>query len=173
VLCDISADDLLTSAEDPKEFCRNKYANDVVVHIPVPNAPVVCNPPADAISADTCGRLPWLIGIEGQVDKEEGDRRRGQPDRKPDRGTDDETVDEDKPNRGKPNKEPPADGITECKTGGPICDDLRKKKPVRACGNTCVVMTKNCSDKSVAKAKKKGAACNLSGKTQKQTQAKK
>ncbi len=179
VLCDITANDLIDKAQDPKDFCRTEYAGDVVVHIPVPTAAVVCTPPADAISADHCGRLPWLVGREGEVDNVERGRRgnddgpppnRGGRGRKP-RGSDRGTRGDD--------ADRPEGPVFECKTGGPVCDDLREKNPLRACGLTCRSVSKSCSDEAVSKAdqvadkeaKIKGGACNKSGRSQKETQA--
>jgi cysteine-rich repeat protein len=65
VACDLTANDVLTSANDPKQRCRDKYGDNVVVHVPVPAAAIVCAPPADGVYTDSCGELPWVIGAEG------------------------------------------------------------------------------------------------------------
>jgi hypothetical protein len=57
VSCDITASDVLSSPNDPKEICRQKYGDNVVVHIPVPSGAVVCNPPEGAQYGETCGDL--------------------------------------------------------------------------------------------------------------------
>lgn len=64
VLCDITAGDLLANANDPKEFCRATYGNNVVVHVPLPADAISCNPGDSAIGA-SCGETPWNIGAEG------------------------------------------------------------------------------------------------------------
>lgn len=64
--CDLTAADLLASSSDPKNRCREKYGNNVVVHIPVPSAAVVCNPPTDGQYAGTCGDMvPFTAPYEG------------------------------------------------------------------------------------------------------------
>ncbi len=57
VSCDLTASDLLASATDPKGLCRSKYADNVVVHIPIPPKAVTCKPPAGA----KCTATPWVI----------------------------------------------------------------------------------------------------------------
>jgi hypothetical protein len=57
VSCDILANDLLNSKNDPKGLCRSKYADNIVVHIPVPGEAVSCKPPAGA----ECSETPWVI----------------------------------------------------------------------------------------------------------------
>jgi len=34
----------------------------VVVHVPVPAAALVCNPPEDGQYAASCGDMPWVVG---------------------------------------------------------------------------------------------------------------
>jgi len=65
VACDLTASDLLASASDPKGRCREKYGDNVVVHIPIPAAAIVCNPAPDV--AESCGAMPWVVGAEGTV----------------------------------------------------------------------------------------------------------
>jgi len=65
VSCDLKASDLLSSAGDPKERCRQRYAGDVVVHVPVPQGAITCNPPADGPYAGTCSDMPWIV--ENQI----------------------------------------------------------------------------------------------------------
>jgi hypothetical protein len=64
VLCDITAGDLLANANDPKEFCRATYGNNVVVHVPLPADALSCSP-GNAPLAQDCGETPWNIGAEG------------------------------------------------------------------------------------------------------------
>jgi len=64
VTCDLTADDLLKSQSDPKGRCRAKYADNVVVHVPIPSAAVVCAPPTDGQYAGTCSDQPWVVTAE-------------------------------------------------------------------------------------------------------------
>jgi len=64
VTCDLSGNDVLAGAGDVKERCRAKYGNNVVVHVPVPAASIVCTPPTDGPYAATCGDLPWVVTAE-------------------------------------------------------------------------------------------------------------
>jgi cysteine-rich repeat protein len=65
VACDLTASDVLSSANDPKQRCRDKYGDNVVIHVPVPAAAIVCAPPADGPYTESCGELPWVLGNEG------------------------------------------------------------------------------------------------------------
>jgi len=65
VECDMTASDLLANANDPKEFCRATYGQNVVVHIDVPREAITCTPPATN-EAQTCGMFPWNIGEENE-----------------------------------------------------------------------------------------------------------
>jgi hypothetical protein len=60
--CDLSAADILNAAKDVKDLCRNKYGNNVVPHIMIPKAAVVCSPPAGGQYSATCGATPWALG---------------------------------------------------------------------------------------------------------------
>ncbi len=62
VSCDLTASDLLAAAKDPKAKCREKYGDNVVVHVPVPASAVVCTPPAGGQYSATCGQQPWVLG---------------------------------------------------------------------------------------------------------------
>ena len=62
VACDLTASDVLSSQQDPKQKCREKYGDNVVVHVPVPKAAIVCTPPADGQYAATCSDMPWVVG---------------------------------------------------------------------------------------------------------------
>jgi len=67
VACELTAGMLLTNTEDVKKTCRNKYAQDVVVHVPVPAKNIVCEPEnndAKHGSVESCGTQPWVIGQE-------------------------------------------------------------------------------------------------------------
>ena len=67
VSCDLTASDLLGSANDAKGKCREKYGDNVVVHVPIPSGALVCNAPEDGQYADTCGQRPWEVGNEGEA----------------------------------------------------------------------------------------------------------
>lgn len=66
VACDLTATDVVAAQSDPKERCREKYGANVVVHIPVPTAAIVCTPPDGGTYSDTCGELPWVLGDSSQ-----------------------------------------------------------------------------------------------------------
>jgi hypothetical protein len=60
VACDLTASDLLAGAADVKGTCRAKYGDNVVVHIPIPEAAIVCSPPTDGAYSGSCGQMvPW------------------------------------------------------------------------------------------------------------------
>ncbi len=61
VACDLTAADLLVSADDPKGKCREKYGDNVVVHVPVPQGVISCSPPTGGAYADTCSNTPWVV----------------------------------------------------------------------------------------------------------------
>jgi len=67
VLCDITATDLRGHLNDPKEFCRSTYGNNVVVHVPLPSSAIRCSPP-ETEEAASCGEQPWNIGAEAVED---------------------------------------------------------------------------------------------------------
>jgi hypothetical protein len=65
VACDIPAGAVVNRAEDIKEWCRETYANDVVVHVPIPADQIVCEPKGgDNGTAESCGNQPWVLGQE-------------------------------------------------------------------------------------------------------------
>ena len=64
VLCDLNASDLFANANDMKGVCRSKYGDNVVTHIPVPAAAIVCEPNAEKRFTANCGAMPWVIGDE-------------------------------------------------------------------------------------------------------------
>ena len=62
VACDIRASDLAntSNASELKEFCRRRYGDDVIVHVPLPAELIKCEPPADA--GPYCqGLAPWAM----------------------------------------------------------------------------------------------------------------
>lgn len=60
VACDLTAGDLLKRPEDPKEFCRQQYGEDVVVHVPIPAAALECAP-GEGQYAGSCSETPWVV----------------------------------------------------------------------------------------------------------------
>ena len=69
VACDIKGADLLASQNDPKGFCRDKYGDNVVIHVPVPKDAIVCEPPADGQYND-CSDMPWVVGATSEPQPE-------------------------------------------------------------------------------------------------------
>jgi len=66
VTCPITGQELLTNKADPKGFCRDKYGDDVVLHVPVPKGAIECNPPEEGIFSHTCSEMPWVVTAEGE-----------------------------------------------------------------------------------------------------------
>jgi hypothetical protein len=62
VTCDLTAAEILSNAKDVKGLCRTKFGDNVVAHIPVPKAAVVCKPPVGGQYAASCGATPWALG---------------------------------------------------------------------------------------------------------------
>ena len=65
VLCDLTANDVFASLNDPKEVCRATYGNQVVVHVPIPADAITCTPDESNPESAGCGESPWIIGNEG------------------------------------------------------------------------------------------------------------
>lgn len=63
VTCDLTATDVLDFSLDLKGRCQTKYADNVVVHVPMPAAAAVACTPDESASpyADTCPALPWVL----------------------------------------------------------------------------------------------------------------
>jgi hypothetical protein len=62
VSCDLTAEDVLKGQDDVRAFCQQKYADDVVVYVPVDPTPVVCNPDqSESAHAGTCSATPWIV----------------------------------------------------------------------------------------------------------------
>jgi hypothetical protein len=63
VTCDLTASDVLDFSLDLKGRCQTKYADNVVVHVPMPAADAIsCAPDTSASPyADSCPALPWLL----------------------------------------------------------------------------------------------------------------
>lgn len=62
VLCDLTANDLLASLDDPKGTCRAKYGDNVVVHVPIPPNVITCDPSKglEPYNKD-CSDMPWVV----------------------------------------------------------------------------------------------------------------
>ncbi len=71
VACDIRGGDLLQRPEDPKEFCRQQYGEDVVVHVPIPETALECDPPKDGQYAESCSDMPWVVSSPVEEANEE------------------------------------------------------------------------------------------------------
>ncbi|HUS64744.1 MAG TPA: hypothetical protein VMZ28_09395 [Kofleriaceae bacterium] len=63
VTCDLTATDVLDWKMDLKGRCQTKYADNVVVHVPMPAADdVTCAPEqSESEYADTCSATPWVV----------------------------------------------------------------------------------------------------------------
>lgn len=61
VVCDLTGAEVLQNAAELKGYCRERYAPDVVVHIAIPAAQVVCDPPEGGPYADDCSAYPWVL----------------------------------------------------------------------------------------------------------------
>lgn len=61
VTCDLTATDVLRSRSDLKGACRQKYADSVVVYVPLPDDGFACEAPEDGLYSDSCGPTPWVV----------------------------------------------------------------------------------------------------------------
>lgn len=62
VTCELTALEVLDNAMELKSYCAEKYADDVVVHVPVPADAVRCEPSLeDEPYAHTCTDEPWVV----------------------------------------------------------------------------------------------------------------
>ena len=59
VSCNVYGSDLADNSNDLKNFCRTKYAKNVVVHVPLVADAISCDVPE---GAEHCGEEPWVIG---------------------------------------------------------------------------------------------------------------
>jgi hypothetical protein len=65
VTCGIPAGVVLKKSDDLKEWCRTKYAKNIVVHLPIPAEALVCTPPGTRRGTkESCGTQPWVLGDE-------------------------------------------------------------------------------------------------------------
>lgn len=61
VTCDLTALEVLDHSDELHAHCQSRYADDVVVYVPVPSQFVTCEPPADETYASTCTEFPWAV----------------------------------------------------------------------------------------------------------------
>lgn len=62
VTCELTAAEVVDNATELKTYCAEKYADDVVVHVPVPAASIECEPEPDSEPyASTCAATPWNV----------------------------------------------------------------------------------------------------------------
>lgn len=61
VVCDLTGAEVLQNAAEIKSYCRDRYADDVVVHIAVAADAIVCEPPTDGPYAAECSTYPWVL----------------------------------------------------------------------------------------------------------------
>jgi hypothetical protein len=62
VTCDLNARDLVDGAADVKAACATKYADNIVVHVPIDPAVLVCEPNTSSSPyADSCSATPWVV----------------------------------------------------------------------------------------------------------------
>ncbi len=62
VTCELTAAEVIDNASEIKSYCAEKYADDVVVHVPVPAAAIRCDPdPDNETYASTCADDPWNV----------------------------------------------------------------------------------------------------------------
>ncbi len=62
VECDLTAGDVLYGASDVRAFCQEKYADNIVVHVPVPSDLITCDPSTSTSSyAGECSATPWIL----------------------------------------------------------------------------------------------------------------
>jgi hypothetical protein len=62
VTCDLTAGDLLYGAADLKAHCADKYADNIVVHVPIEASMVRCDPSSSSSSyAEHCTATPWIL----------------------------------------------------------------------------------------------------------------
>jgi hypothetical protein len=61
VSCDLTASDLLYGTADVRQACADKYADQIVVHVPIPTG-VTCDPTtSDSPYAGSCSATPWVL----------------------------------------------------------------------------------------------------------------
>jgi hypothetical protein len=61
VLCQLTANDVLQNANDVKRACHDKYADSVVVHVPIPKSALICEPDRSTPAGMSCSATPWVV----------------------------------------------------------------------------------------------------------------
>jgi hypothetical protein len=61
VVCDLTAAEVLQNASELKAWCRESYADDVVVHIAIDPSAVTCTPNPEDAYAEDCPAYPWVL----------------------------------------------------------------------------------------------------------------
>jgi hypothetical protein len=62
VVCDLTAAQVVQNAAEVKAFCQEVFADDIVVHVPVPASAVECDPDPDSDPyAVGCSATPWVL----------------------------------------------------------------------------------------------------------------
>jgi hypothetical protein len=62
VTCDLTAGDVLLGAADVKAYCAEKYADNIVVHVPIDPSPISCDPASsESPYASSCSATPWIV----------------------------------------------------------------------------------------------------------------
>lgn len=61
VVCDLTGAEVLQNADELKGYCRERFADDVVVHVAIEPDAIVCEPDPAAAYAGDCGAQPWVL----------------------------------------------------------------------------------------------------------------
>lgn len=73
VSCELTGNEVVDNSDDIQGFCGEKYGNNVVVHVPIPQVGVSCEAPGASDNnphgdAPGCGARPWEIFNEGELE---------------------------------------------------------------------------------------------------------
>jgi hypothetical protein len=61
VVCDLTGAEVLQNASEIKSYCRDRFADDIVVHVAIEPSAIRCEPAADGVYADDCTSQPWVL----------------------------------------------------------------------------------------------------------------
>lgn len=61
VVCDLTGAEVLQNAAEIKSYCRDRFADDVVVHIPIAASAIACEPDPQGVYSDDCPAQPWVL----------------------------------------------------------------------------------------------------------------
>ena len=62
VRCALTGGDVLQGQTDLKGYCRSRFADNIVVHLPLPASGLSCEPSlSESPYASTCSQTPWVI----------------------------------------------------------------------------------------------------------------